>query len=190
MIKLKLSQNGEIKAEETQRGKLYIIKLKKGVITVTNPTLTRQYNGRYAQSSNIHIESKSFDALSKALDVSNHTYWHFEWIISDALNVQSLMKKISDLAGKSPGSSATTHANGHVTASADYAISNSPRSKIRVTLSDTGSSTISKIGLTCDSGMFDNGFKKAHKVFSPDLILSILFGELPLSKIRELAESI
>jgi len=187
--RIKSLSKEETITEQTEQCETYIVKLKEGIVRITTPKLTRLYNGSYAQSARMRIDSDSFDAISQTISISNHTYWHFEWTISDELNVLSLMDKIEELTGKKSGSTSISHIGGRTIAKADYGISNDQDIRIVATFSDTNSTSLSKISLTHHDHMFDQGFKKAHEIFSPDILLSIVLGEIPLAKIRELVSS-
>jgi hypothetical protein len=43
-----------------------------------------------------------------------------------------------------------------------------------------------EITLVNDSGKPNSGFINVHKIFSPDIILSILYGEIPKNEINDL----
>lgn len=179
----------EITTEKIDHGEAIVIKLKEGVVKVTTPYLARKFNGTYAQTAIIYIESSRFDAFDTVLKICNHTYWYLEWTVSDKLDVVSLMARIKELTGKTPGSSGLSHNGSKVIAQADYGIQGIDNIRIRARFADTNSPFISQISMTHEDSMFDNGFRNAHRVFSPDVILSISYGEIPLTKIRELIKS-
>ena len=183
--KIKALSNDKIETMSTDQGESIVVKLEEGIVTIRLPNLTRSYNGTYAQTAGVYFETKSKDVLNKIISIGQHSYWHLEWIIADDLDVHSLISKVEESTGKKPSTSGTGSPPNVHWNMADYGISNSVGKRVRAHLTSIDS-TKSKIGITCDDSMFDKGFIKAHEVFSPDSILSIIYGEIPLAEIREM----
>ncbi len=183
---IKALSSEPIKTIPTTQGETIVIKFQEGEITIRLPKMSRSYNGNYAKTAGIYFETTSKDVLQKVIVEGKHSYWNLEWTISDALDVHSLIPKVQESTGRVPSSKGGTGSEPNIHwRQADYAISIASGRRIRVVLSSIDS-TKSKIGITHDDAMFDNGFKKAHEVFSPDSVLSIIYGEIPLQKMQEM----
>jgi len=182
--KIKSLSNDTIETITTDQGESLVIKLKEGKVSIRLPKVTRSYNGSYAQTAGIYFETESKDVLNKIISVGQHSYWHLEWIMTDVLDVHSMISKIEENTGNSVSKSGSGLHPNVMWQSFDHYFS-SGKKRVRATISSIDS-TKSKIGITCDDAMFDNGFTKAHDVFSPDSVLSIVYGEIPSKKVQEM----
>jgi len=160
------------------RGEALVIKFKEGIAKLTIPKTTRQsYHDGYAQSGRIHVVCEKFDVLEKIISVGNRKYWCLTWIV-DGLNVSKVVSTVFELEGKTPPTSEGSFQR--------YIISDG-NLRIRVDLQQ-GQSNLTTINLVFDGGEIGKGFFKAHEIFSPDKILSILYHEVSPIEIRKMVE--
>lgn len=139
----------------------------------------------YTRSADVYLTSRSKNAIDRILE-QGQLYCTFSWILSNELDVSSIISKIEDIKGIKPGSGSSI--NGEIT-NASYYIANVKGNRIRVDISkDMNQRT--NITLVNDAGNPNSGFINAHKLFSPDIILSILYGEIPKSEIDDLVRKI
>ena len=82
----------------------------------------------------------------------------------------------------------STSGNGQIITGASYYIFNDEQKTIRVDIAGAEGSS-GRITLVDDSSVLDKGFVNAHSVFSPDLILSIIYGETAKNTVRELVKA-
>ncbi|HYT45956.1 MAG TPA: hypothetical protein VEP90_26750, partial [Methylomirabilota bacterium] len=68
--------------------------------------LVRQsYRGGNTQSANIHLISKSSNAINRILVEDRHPYWTFNWTVSGELDISSLVSIIENAQDRTPISS-------------------------------------------------------------------------------------
>lgn len=162
------------------RGEALHLTLKEGIIKITLPTVTRQNYGIITQSSRIHIQCTDFALLDKILSVKNRPYWDLQWHVSPKYDVHNLITKIREATGKTPSSKSGSGVGEKIVwGLASYPITEENRS-IVITITE------SYISLTNQSKSINGGFYKAHKIFLPEKLIAILFGEVPLEEIREM----
>ena len=150
---------------------------------MSSPRNSRQfYRAGYTQSANMHLISKSIDAINRILVEERHPCWTFNWALSGELDVSSLVSRIEETQDKKPSSSSgddvkQTHAS--------YYIGAHNGNRIRVDVS-AGTSQNANITLVYDDGEPNLGFINAHNVFSPNVVLQALYGEISKNEINEL----
>jgi hypothetical protein len=163
-------------------GHLYKVHLAEGEVKISYPTISRQsYRVGYTQSANVHLVSKSIGTINRVL-VEDHPCWTFNWTLCGELDIASLISIIEETHDKKPIS---TSSDGAKATSASYYIAIHSGYRIRVDIS-SGVSKTTNITLVYDDGEPNLGFINAHNIFSPDIILSILYGEIPKKDITEL----
>ncbi|MDE1766449.1 MAG: hypothetical protein KGI27_09310 [Thaumarchaeota archaeon] len=162
------------------RGDAYHLTLKEGTLKITLPVIVQQNFGTLARSSRIHIQSTSFAMLDKILSVENRQYWDLQWHVTPKYDIHNLISKILEATGKSPSSKSGTGQGGNTRWDmADYPISPG-YGAIVIRLAP------SYIALTYQNKPMNGGFYKAHKIFLPEKLVSILFGEVPITELREM----
>lgn len=177
--KIKQQSLGVIGSEDIPgRGEALIIKFKEGIAKITLPTTTRQYYGEYTQAGRIHVVSDKFDVLDKVVSLGNTKYWCLTWIV-EGLDVAKVVSRVFELEGKTPPNGRSDFQR--------YVLSDGSM-KIRIDLQHDSSSNLTRINLVFDGGEIGKGFLKAHQIFSPDLILSMLYHEIQPIEIRKLIE--
>jgi len=173
-IKDKSTRKVEIE-QDISYGQLY-----KGEVKISFPRNSRQsYREGYTQSANLHLISKSINAINRILVEERHPCWTFNWTLSSELDISSMVSIIEETKDRIPLSSSGT---ARKKTSASYYIGADNGSRFRVNVS-MGASQTTNITIYHDSEELNSGFINAQNVFSPDLILQILYGEIPRNKI-------
>ncbi len=167
------------------RGDAEIIPMTEGVLRATIPRLSPQA----IAAADVYIETENMSAFDRVVRENNHSYWTLEWTLSDSLDVNSLITKISELTGKIPTSrSGTGTGKNTMWTDATYTILNDEGFTTAANISGDGQH-LGKINLVNYDASANGGFRRAHEIFSPDLILSILFGEKRIPEVRELVRA-
>jgi len=170
------------------RGPAYTLQLQEGDAQLTSIKTSRQYYGFYTQAARIHIRTQNYNVLDKILKTGNHPYWVIEWIISNSLDVHSVIDKIDKLLGKQPSSKGGSGSGDNIHwGSADYTIFNDSDRSVRVTLQELND-TSAKVSLISSFNVPNRGFVKAHEIFTPDKIMSILYAQTNIPEVRELLD--
>ena len=114
-------------------------------------------------------------------------YQNIGWTLADDFDVSTIVSRTKELSGRIPSSSSGEQIGSGVLVltSADFTIGKIEGTSIRATLSRGRPNSGATVNLIYD-GKANTGFFNAHKVFSVDIILSILYGELTPSRTQEL----
>jgi hypothetical protein len=168
------------------QGDAYVFRLAEGTVKITKPRLSRSFAKEgYSQTGNIFMTTDSYDAFDKIITNGGHSYWHIEWLITEKMDINSLIDKVNEQTGKKPSSkSGTGYGNTVKWSSADYTLLYDENMRIRMTIA--GGEERVMIGVTHDDASFDKGFFTAHKRLTPELVMSILFGEIKIPEIRKI----
>src|SRR6185312_6639306 len=162
------------------RGDALILKFKEGIAKITIPQTTRQfYTEGYSQSGRIYVETEKLDVLDRIISLGNRNYWCLTWIIMD-LDVTKIVSRVYEIEANTPPS-------GQQGDFQKYIISDE-NLKIRVDIQQN-SANLTRLNLVYDGGGMGKGFLRAHEIFSPDLILSILYREIQPVEVRKLVEN-
>lgn len=170
--------------------KEWLLRLSKGHVRIKMVWNYRGYDGRYFRAVDIRLQTRSLDALDHVLTKGKHPYWVLRWILSDDLDVSIVASRVKEMTGRTPSSSASVQIGSGipVLTSADYRIGAFYGARIRVTLSRGQPDSRAVVCIVYD-GQSNKGFFQAHKVFTVDLILSILYGELTPNKVHQLIKN-
>lgn len=175
-----MSRRSEI--EQDKYGQLHKICLTKGEVKISFPQISRQsYSTGYTQSTNVHLSSKSVNAIGDVLADGGHPCWTFNWTLSNELDISSMVSALEE-TNRKPLSSSNNETG--ITGTS-YTIGTYNGNIIRVDIS-AGASGTTEITLVHDSDVPNSGFTNVHKVFSPDIILQMVYKEIPRNKINEL----
>jgi hypothetical protein len=119
------------------------------------------------------IDSDNLEVIDRIVKEVDRPYWVYKINLKDKLNAANIKSRIEEKTGQEPtGWSDDTLFN--------YRIGNFKNAVVRLTLKDEG-----QIEILID-GSYDDGFYQAHKLFSYNVILLLLYGEITLSKIHQL----
>lgn len=171
--------------QDSSYGQFYKIYLREGEVKISSSRNSRQsYRLGHTQSANMHLISESISAINRILVEEHHPCWTFSWTLSGELDVSSLVSIIEETQDRKPSSSSgdstkITHAS--------YYIGVDNGNRIRADVS-AGISETSNITLVYDDGEPNLGFTNVH-AFCPDIILSILYGEIPKKEFNELIKN-
>jgi len=168
------------------RGKAKEIEFEKRILKITIPVVRRScFTEGYAKSVNLHLRTDNFDLLNEVITQQKLRYWDLEWQLVGSYPVKSIMDKISENLGKTPGSSSmsSTPAQENIAYSATYGIIELNGIKIVARINPNS------LGLTCQGRGIKQGFYRAHNLLSPEKIISILFGEVDFKEVKELLKN-
>jgi hypothetical protein len=165
----------------------WLIRTTCGHVSVSFTGKYRGYDGNYFQSSDIELKSQSHDAIISLLDLNLHPYWLFRWTLADDLDLDAVASRAKERAGKCPSSSVRTGLGSEVAVldNADFGIGNYDAASARVHLERAISNRAASISLVCDAKS-NIGFHRAHRIFSVEKLLEILYGDLPASQVNQL----
>lgn len=164
------------------RGKAHEVEFEEGNVRISLPYITIQnYPEGLSKTANIHVQTDKFPLIDKIITFSKRPYWDFQLHVEGKYDVHQMILKIEEETGKKPLSKSGT-GGGDKTQwdMATYTIMNVKNISVACTLAPD------KINLTCISSGPNQGFYRAHKIFSPGKIIAILFGEMDLRQIREM----
>jgi hypothetical protein len=154
-------------------------------------TLTEIYpgdDGRVFRAADITIKTVNATALSRVIEAGEHPYWFLGWILSDDLGPSTVAAQVFTRTGKRPVSSTEIRAGDvNLLTHAEFRVGEADGESIRIMLSRWKLDEDAKVCLIYD-GPTNKGFYSAHEVFSVKNVLSILYGEIPYWKVRELME--
>jgi hypothetical protein len=150
-------------------GKARELQMTKGSIKITLPNSTSSTylidnNLEVSQSSNIHIETTDYDLMDNILTQSDQAYWVFTSNVSTPYDVPSLVAMIRDATAKEP-----PHLSDH---KVSYMLPQVNTIDFRVDIEQKS------LMLVCNQRPPNQGFYRAHKVFSPTKIIEILLTEI------------
>lgn len=111
--------------------------------------------------------------LNRIIDAGNYPYWAIYYRLDSELDLNIIQKEMNDRTGDSGWIGASSKdANGNINSETlEY------RNLDLLIQIHTGKSAQYQIILSYLKGGLSRGFKKAHKVFTPNKILSLLYGE-------------
>jgi len=174
---------GEI--EISGRGKGYELQFEKGILRITFPHLTRSFFGgidQYTQTANIHIQTEDLELLDMIIREGDKPYWDLSWNITSKYNIHEIIPKIEEAQGRKPYSRGGT-GTGQDTlwTGADYKVIELDGVVISASIYEKS------VHLTCTHRKPHQGFRNAHRVFSPGKIFAILFGEVQYQEVKDMA---
>ena len=162
------------------RGDSKKIEFEKGTLKITKPNVKRSFFPEgYAKSVNLHLRTNNYDLLNDLITNHNLRYWDLQWQITEPYPVKSMIDKIEENQGKTPGSSSISTKGKDTKYSATYGIIKLNGLDIVARINPNN------LGLTCQGRGINQGFYRAH-ILSPEKIISMLFGEIDFKKIKEI----
>jgi hypothetical protein len=146
------------------------ISLKEGKISLSSLGVSRTFiGGEYNWSSNVRLTSTSIDAINRILSINPHPYYQFEWNLATEINLTSLESVVESNTRLTPTSKSDNTLVYYITQFGS-------QKRIRFDLTNQSSLTTTVRIVYDDAPPIP--FIKAHMIFSPDLILSILRGDI------------
>ena len=142
--------------------------------------------GSYFSYANLNIETENLTVLEEVLKVGDQPYWYIRYKYNIDLDVTVISNRVKNLTGISPsGPGYVKYGDGpYILTHIEYPLL---ENVLRVFI-DRGNSYDGTITLTYNIDSYNKGFWKAHKLLSPDLLLSSLYGELTLAEIKQLLD--
>lgn len=167
------------KESESADAESYLIRFPLGHIRADVSSKYRGSDGRYFRSTDITLATSNLDALKSLLEGGEQPYWMFSWTLADDLSVDVVASLAKDRSGTTPSSAVGMQVgNGPVTLSnADFLLGRFGNLAVRVTFGRAESRGPATVTLLADAGV-NGGFRCAHRIFTLDTILKIVYGEL------------
>jgi hypothetical protein len=167
--------------------KKWLLRISKGHIKISMTWKYRGYDGRYFRSADIKLHTNNYIALDQILAVSDHPFWVLKWTLSDDLDVSIVASKAKEMTGYTPSSSVRVQIGSGipVLTNADFKIGSFNDARIRVSIDRGQQDFGASVNMVYD-GSPNQGFIKAHKVFSIEKILFILYGKLSPAQVHQL----
>ena len=180
------SNESEVKQKEGL-GNCKFIRLKEGHIYISFPSTSRRYDGEYYWNSYVDVYCQQIAVLNRIIEL-NQPYCNIYWILKEPINIKYIKLQRLELSRERMNSNVinqrkfsnsidTTIIKNFtdlIDENADGIDMMKRHEEIRIV---TGGSHIattgSSIGLLFD-GRPENAFFRAHSIFSPDILLSIL----------------
>lgn len=146
----------------------------------------RGFNGTsYFIASTMIIETSDVSALDKIIKAGQYPYWAIYYTLDSELNLEAIqeeMHKRTGYGGWIGGSSIDRSGNKNIV-TLEY------KNELGISIQlHRGSAGHGLIILSCPKGERRKGFKKAHEVFTPTKILSILNGEYSPTAFKNLVD--
>lgn len=164
------------------------IPVKEGVVKISLP----YRSPRDKPTASLYFETESFAAFDKILTDGGHGYWVLEWHMPDDLDVDKIVKRIDELTGKQMQYS--RHPKNYDSRSTTYVekaegyILRNHGWELRVEIIGGNSNIGSRMDLIADPSNATNIFRNAHNILSPEIILSVLYGEKSMPEFRNLLQ--
>ena len=181
----KLAVKPEVKSSDDLR-KEWLLRLSGGHLKISMAWNYRGYDGHHFRSADIKLRTSSPTVIDQVLTEGRYPYRTLFWVLSDDFDVSIIASHIREMTGQIPSSSGGVQIGlgRPVLTSADFRIGAFDDANIRVALSRGEPNIGATVGLVYD-GKPNKGFFHAHKVFSVDIILSILYGKLAPEKVYQ-----
>lgn len=146
----------------------------------------RGNDGRFFDAADVLISTSNLSTLHQILKAGEYPYQVLIWTLRDDLDPSIVAARILEHSGKKPISSSAVRAGDTIILNhAEFRIDSSNEHPIRITLSRWQPNEDARLCLIYD-GSVNTGFYEAHNVFSAKDILSILYGETPFWKIKQM----
>lgn len=173
------------------------VRLKEGDLYLSPPRESGKYDGDNYYDSVVIAYFQNIKVLDKLVSELKHPYWVIDWILKEPINVKAIKKQLYE---SSPETLDLNTSNDKTfNDSLDRTIINNfndlplfdgiERVKSHEVRIAIGHSYLMKgktyVGLIF-GGRSEKSFFMAHSVFSPDSLLSILMGEIPMQQIRKM----
>ncbi len=128
----------------------------------------------YFISTDINVETSERSVLDKVIVAGKHPYWAIYYTLDAKLDLDSIQKEMHKRTGDSGwvGGYTVDEQENKIATNLEY--KNSLGLLIHLNRGSTGQSLIT---LNYRRGGLDRGFRKAHNVFTPKTIMSLLYGE-------------
>lgn len=137
---------------------------------------------------NISIHTDDFDLIDEFLRENNIKYWTFGWHIPDGLDAITAIENIESIR-KMKHSGSQSFVDGKLVGKGiQHYFENNENRIVRVDIMG-GIGVPTTITLVSDKIPPDGGFTNAHNVFSPDEILTIMYGERTPNHVRKLIDN-
>jgi len=166
----------------------YLLKTHKGHIK-TNVTWNYRGNDghRYFRAADILMTTESYPAIEKLLEANKSPYWYLSWVLKDELDVSIIVSRVRERTGKRPTNAVTVSipSGPHVYQNASFSIGEIESSTIRAGLFRAHQNSEAQICINFEDPL-GKGFYQAHKQFSVEKVLAILYGELVPSTVHQL----
>lgn len=171
------------KENESADVEAYLLRLPSGHVRAEVGCKYRGSDGRYYRSTDITLTSANLDALKSIIEGGDQPYWIFSWTLADDLSVEVVASLAKARSGRTPSSSSSIQVgSGPVTlTNADFLLGRFGDLAVRVTFGRAESNGPAIVTLLADGGV-NTGFRYAHRTFTLDTILKIIYGELTPSQ--------
>lgn len=158
------------------QGPASLLKVKEGEVKFSHPKISP----RTPVSAGIMVESNSPGAMDKILAGKEQWHWDIRWNIPQRMDLNKIEKRIKELTGKTPNSTST---DGRTMMSASYHLFSDSEISMNVSIA-TYQNGMLYVYVGCYGSLL-RGFVVASRVFSPGLILSVLYGEISTLEFRK-----
>ncbi len=135
-------------------------------------------------TSTIQAEIYTVQALDYILAQGKHPYRAFDWRLVEDIELDKLLSDIKARTGRTPSSKTLSFSSGTIGGSAEFGLGLDDDEILHIYLGG-GSGGGATIGLRF-TAKGEKGFFQAHKVLTPDSLLSFLQGEITLHEFRSM----
>lgn len=139
----------------------------------------------YFRAADVFLETQSLKALDEVIKAGDHPYWSIRYVLQTDLDLSIIYNRTQELTGRSPSSSGSIKYGDGPTILTNIEYTLLPR--LRLSL-ERGHSAGGSISLTYDLAHTKKGFMKAHEIFPPQRLLSILYGEVTPAMVKQLLD--
>jgi hypothetical protein len=188
LIESKSSQAEEFR-DSIEFGQEKIIHLPEGILSISVPKVVPQYNGRYFSTAIIQVFAANSKVMDKLINEGHQPCQVIYWLLNEKLDVQSFSSSVYEFTNKQPSSSSGIGPpEKTILTGADYYILRDNNISLRAHVSNGGfRGAGSTVGLVYE-GEINNGFHRAHQIFTPDIILSVVAGRTTIPQVRHLVD--
>lgn len=171
------------KENESADAESYLLRVPLGHVRAEISSKYRGSDGRYFRSTDITLTSSNLNALKSIIEGGDQPYWIFSWALADDLSVEVVASLAKARSGRTPSSSSSIKVgSGPVTlTNTDFLLGRFGELAVRVTFGRGESNGPAIVTLLADGGV-NAGFRYAHRTFTLDIILKIIYGELTPSQ--------